>query len=107
MFIKKNKFQNFSVSENCCNYKLFGKTLPIAVKKRVITENTSTNTKISYEEAKKIINSKSFIYEKNFLGKVKILETSSSESNSDRALNVTVTYTVEGKIGVNHDIYFK
>ena len=107
LFIKKNKFQNFSVSENCCNYKLFGKTLPIAVKKRVISENTSTSTKISYEEAKKIINEKSFLYEKNFLDDVKILEESSNESKNDNTLNITVTYTVEGSIGVNHDIYFK
>ncbi len=50
---------------------------------------------------------KIYLYEKNFLSDKKILNRKITEENSSESLTYTVTYQLEGEIGVQKEIYIK
>ena len=51
---------------------------------------------------------KIYLYEKNFIGKdTKLTERSIDVKRTDSELVYTVTYTLEGNIARQHDIYVK
>ena len=59
------------------------------------------------EEAKAVIEEKVFIYEKNFLSDVNIINCSLEYSQSDTGIDCIVRYTLEGEIGMKKDIWAK
>lgn len=107
LFIGKNKFKNYSLDSSYENFRLFGKSLPLGIKKDIITETNTSQITYSAKDAEKIIMEKMFIYEKNFLSDVKILDRKILKSVNENEITFNVTYSVEGNIGISNDIFVK
>lgn len=104
----KNEYEDYNSEENSKYFKVFGKTLPIGITKNKITETELTETTFSDEELSQRIMEKIYLYEKNFLSDdVKVLDRTIETEKKDTSLVYTVTYKLEGDIGVQKEILVK
>lgn len=104
----KNEYENYNSEENSKYFKIFGKTLPIGIIKNKITETELTETTFSDEELSQRIMEKIYLYEKNFLSDdVTVLDRTIETEKKDTSLVYTVTYKLEGDIGVQKEIFVK
>lgn len=108
LFFGKNKYQNFNSDESTKYLTVFGKTLPIGIVKNKITETELSETAFSEEEVSERIMEKIYLYEKNFLSEdVTVLDRTIETEKKENSLVYTVTYKLEGDIGVQKEIYVK
>jgi len=107
LFIGKSNFSKYDTDTSEQPFFLFGKELPLSLKKNKIYEIRNTEKTYTPDEAKAIIEEKIFIYEKNFLSDVNIMECSLEYSQTENGLDCIVKYTVEGEIGIQKDIWAK
>ena len=106
--VGSNKFENFSTVTSEVPLHLFGKELPISFIREKITEKESSDIIRSDKELESLLMEKIYLYEKNFIGKdTKLTERSIDVKRTDSELVYTVTYTLEGNIARQHDIYVK
>ena len=84
-----------------------GRELPIGVKKTVISETKLSAEERSDGELEKILNTKIYLYEKNFLGDVRIADRRIVPKKSGDALSCEVTYSLEGDICRESDIFLR
>ncbi len=104
----KNEYSNYTSEENSKYFKILGKTLPIGIIKNKITETELTEITFSDEELSQRIMEKIYLYEKNFLDEeVTILDRTIEKEKKDTSLVYTVTYKLEGDIGVQKEIFVK
>lgn len=107
LYFKKNNFEN-SDSETTENYlRIFGKQLPIGIKKEKLSETKLRTQTLTKEQLSERLMQKIYLYEKNFLNDKKILNRTITEENTEESLTYTVTYQLEGEIGIQRDIYIK
>lgn len=107
LFIGKNKFSCSETSEISCPFFIFEKKLPISLDKNKISEISQKEKIYTQKEAKALIEEKVFLYEKNFLNDVDIIECSLDYSESESGIDCIVKYTLEGEIGIQKDIWAK
>lgn len=107
LFIGKNSFSEYDKDTVSSPFFLFGKELPISLRKDRIYEIKNSEKIYAPEEAKAVIEEKVFIYEKNFLSDVNIINCSLEYSQSDTGIDCIVRYTLEGEIGMKKDIWAK
>ena len=108
LFIGKNIFDSFEEESSESALSLFGRELPISLKRSVISETCSSETVRTEDELRDILMEKIFLYEKNFLsGNTVILSRDISEECSGEGMTLTVHYRIEGDIGVQREIITK
>lgn len=107
LFLGRNKYELYSSDENTKNLILFGKKLPISFTEKRISENKYCQKVYDKEETDSMIMRKIFFYEKNFLQDKKILDRKIEKSENETEVTYNVTYSIEGKIGTQQDIYTK
>ncbi|MBQ4534488.1 MAG: sporulation protein YqfD [Ruminococcus sp.] len=107
MYIRKTDFKDYDSSETESYLKLFGKQLPIGMKKEKLSETNIQPQTFTKEELSQKLMQKIYLYEKNFLHDKKILDRKITESDSDESLTFTVTYQLEGNIGTQREIFVK
>ncbi len=107
LYIRETDFKDYTseVSENYL--KLFGKQLPIGIKKEKLSETDIKSQTLTKKELSDRLMKKIYLYEKNFLHDKKILDRKITETNTDEALTYTVTYQLEGEIGIQREIFVK
>ena len=107
LFLGRNKYELYSSDENTKDLILFGKKLPISFTEKRISENKYCQKVYDKEETDSMIMQKIFFYEKNFLQDKKILDRKIEKSENETEVTYNVTYSIEGKIGTQQDIYTK
>lgn len=107
MYLTKNDFKS-SDSETTESYlKIFGKQLPIGIKKEKLSETKIHTQTLTKDQLSERLMEKIYLYEKNFLKDKKILNRTITEENTEESLTYTVTYQLEGDIGVQREIFVK
>lgn len=107
MYLTKNDFKS-SDSETTESYlKIFGKQLPIGIKKEKLSETKIHTQTLTKDQLSERLMEKIYLYEKNFLKDKKILNRTITEGNTEESLTYTVTYQLEGDIGVQREIFVK
>lgn len=107
LFIGKNDFGTLSCESYEEKFKFFGKEIPMSIVREKLTETKLSTREYTDEELEKIIMEKIYLYEKNFLSSEKILEREIVPIKKEDSLTYTVTYTLEGDIGIQKEIFIK
>lgn len=107
LFIGRNNYTSFTEESNEQKLCIFGKELPISLVNEKISETTHSSTERTPEELEEIIMEKIYLYEKNFLSDVKILEREITSEMTENSAEYTVKYTLEGKIGEQREIFIR
>ena len=82
--------------------------MPIGIIKNKITETELSETTFSDEEVSERIMQKIYLYEKNFLSEnINVLDRTIETEQKENSLVYTVTYKLEGDIGIQKEIYIK
>lgn len=106
LFFGKNDYEA-SESEISESYlSLFGKTLPIGIRHEKVSETEVSEHILTKDELKNELAKKIFLYEKNFLSDTTvIIDRNITEEENDKGMTLTVTYRLEGNIGIQKDIF--
>lgn len=107
LYLGKNGFDSYESEKTESYLKIFGKRLPIGMEKEKLTETKLRQQTLTKEQLSERLMEKIYLYEKNFLSDKKILNRKITEENSSESLTYTVTYQLEGEIGVQKEIYIK
>lgn len=108
LFIGKNDYESSESEQTERRLTLFGKNLPIWVINDSVTETKLSVISHTDEELDKILMDKIYLYEKNFIDEgIEILSREINSEKKENSLTYTVTYTLEGEIGVQKEIYIK
>lgn len=107
LFFGRNKYESFKTETSGGNLELFGKTIPFGIVKSEIYETSLSSENFTDDELRDRLAEKVYLYEKNFLGDVKILERNITEEQKENSLSYTVTYRLEGDICEQREIYIR
>lgn len=107
LYFKSNTFRNSSSEYSENPLILFGKKLPISIKCRRLSETVRSEKLYTPEELKNRLMNKVYLYEKNFLGDVKIISRDIKTSSTDETLTLCVSYKLEGEIGRQQELFIK
>ncbi len=107
MYLTKNDFESCDSETTESYLKIFGKQLPIGIKKEKLAETKLRTQTLTKEQLSERLMKKIYLYEKNFLKDKKILNRTITEENTEESLTYTVTYQLEGDIGVQREIFVK
>lgn len=107
LFFGKNRYKSFKTETSGGNLELFGKSLPFGIVKSEIYETALSSENFTDDELRDRLAEKVYLYEKNFLGDVKILERNIVEEQKENSLSYTVTYRLEGDICEQREIYVR
>lgn len=86
---------------------LFGKELPISLRRRKLSETVRSEILYTPEELKNKLMDKVYLYEKNFLSGTKILDRSIAASQGDDTMTLRVSYRLEGDICRQQEVFIK
>lgn len=104
---EENTFSEYNVKLQKTNLTLFGKTLPVSIDRKLYMEYES-NEKILDENAmKENLNEQLERYEENFLTDCKVIDRKCTTAKKETAMVMTVSYTLEGEIGVEKELFLK
>ncbi|MBR6243468.1 MAG: sporulation protein YqfD [Ruminococcus sp.] len=88
--------------------KLFGKELPLGVRKEVTYEKKVRQTVRSAEQVDELLCERIYLYEKNFIPEDTVIkERHVKRTMSESSMMYTVNYVLEGEIGKESEIYIK
>ena len=107
LYFVSTRFRNSTSDYSESPLILFGKKLPISIKRRKLSETVRNERLSSPEELKDKLMYKVYLYEKNFLGDVKIISRDIKTSSTDETLTLSVSYKLEGEIGRQQEIFIK
>lgn len=107
LFFGSNEYESYLTDEREKTLSLGEKELPLGIIAKNITETEYTESVFSKEELDLKLQEKIFLYEKNFLSEVKILDREIVTEQKENSLTYTVKYTIEGEIGIQKEIFIK
>ncbi len=107
LFFGSNGYESFLSEEREHTFSIGKKELPLGIVTKNITETEYTESIFSKEELDLRLQEKIFLYEKNFLSEVKILDREIITEQKENSLTYTVKYTIEGEIGIQKEIFIK
>ena len=107
LFFGRNKYESYVSEKNGGNLELFGKPLPIGFVSDKLTETKLTSAEYTDDELREKLSEKVYLYEKNFLGDVDILDRNITEEKKENSLTYTVRYRIEGDICEQREIFIK
>ncbi len=107
LFIGKNDYGTYTSEVSEGTIEFFGRELPIGVENEKYTETELTVREYTDSELEEKIMEKIYLYEKNFLTEQTILSREIKQEKTDEVMTYNVTYTLEGDIGMQKEIFFK
>jgi similar to stage IV sporulation protein len=107
LYFRSDKFMSSTSNYSESPLVLFGKELPISIKRRKLSETSESERLFMPEELKDRLMDKVYLYEKNFLGDTKIISRDIKISRTDDTLTLTVSYRLEGDIGRQQEVFIK
>lgn len=85
----------------------FGTKLPVGLTTRRCRYTADTVKIYTADEAKKLLNGRIALYERNFHSDAEILDRNIEYQETEEALSCRVSYRLEGEIGENYEILIK
>lgn len=108
LFIGKSGYESYDSEQTERRVTFFGKNLPIWVVSSRLSETELLTSVRTDEELECLLMDKIYLYEKNFIESgAEILSREIKSEKNESSLTYTVTYTLEGEIGVQKEIYIK
>ena len=108
LYLGSSKYSSSICSGTESPLVLFGKKLPISIKRRELTETAVAEKEYTSEELTEKLMDRVKLYEQNFIDKdTKILSRDISSSSTEEALTLRVSYRLEGEIGEQREIFLK
>ena len=107
LFFGRNKYESYVSEKSGGNLELFGKPLPIGFVSDKLTETKLASAEYTDDELREKLSEKVYLYEKNFLGDVDILDRNITEEKKENSLTYTVRYRIEGDICEQREIFIK
>ena len=86
-------------------FSLFGKELPIGIYQETFHEYRTRTFILTPAEAAQNAEEQIQRYEDNFLSQVEILDKKTTALETESGVEYTVTYTLQGEIGVQQELY--
>ena len=86
-------------------FSLFGKELPIGIYQETFHEYRTRTFSLAPAEAAQNAEEQIERYEDNFLSNVEILDKKTTALETESGVEYTVTYTLQGEIGVQQELY--
>lgn len=86
-------------------FSLFGKELPIGIYQETFHEYRTRTFSLTPAEAAQNAEEQIERYEDNFLSNVEILDKKTTALETESGVEYTVTYTLQGEIGVQQELY--
>lgn len=107
LFFKDVDFDTYDYSESTNNFRIFGKTIPLGIVHSSYTPFVYDTITYSKEETDKKLQQKTSLYEKNFYDSkgIKVIERNIEKRVNGEYMEYIVTYSLEGPIGMDHEIY--
>ena len=88
-------------------FSLFGKELPIGIYQETFHEYRTRTFSLTPTEAAQNAEEQIERYEDNFLSNVEILDKKTTALETESGVEYTVTYTLQGEIGVQQELYLQ
>ncbi len=107
LFFGKNDYGSYTSEEYTQPLCIFGRSLPVGIEIEHFTETEPAVRDYTEQELEEKIMEKVYLYEKNFLGEVSILSRETEKTVTDDSVCYTVSYTLEGDIGEQREIFIK
>lgn len=105
LFIEGNDYKEFYESQSEDTLSILGRKLPISVTYKNFRETKTENITLSDEDAEAIIMEKIYLYEQNFFKDRKLISRDIKTKKNDSEVTYTVTYTIEGEIGEQREVF--
>lgn len=108
LFIGRNDYGSTVSEQTERQLTLFGKKLPIWLIKDSVSETELSVITHTDEELERLLMDKIYLYEKNFIdNEAELLSREIKSEKKENSLTYTVTYTLEGEIGIQKEIFIK
>ena len=108
LYFGVSKYRNYSSSYSEKPLVLFGKTLPVSIKRTEISETAPTERVYTADEIREKLMERVYTYEKNFLGNdIRIISRDITATANDDSLTLNVSYRLEGSICRQQEIFIK
>lgn len=88
-------------------FSLFGAQLPVGIYRETYQEYRTHLLAFTPEEAQQNLEEQILRYEENFLSEAEILDKKTTALETEDGVEWTVTYTLQGEIGVQQDLYLQ
>ena len=107
MFFKNAEYDTYDYSESTNNFMIFGKEIPLGIVHSQYTPFIYDTITYSEEEADKKLQQKTSLHEKNFYdGKdIEIIDRDIEKTVKKDCMEYKITYTLEGPIGIDYEIF--
>lgn len=107
LFFKNIDYEHYDYTETSNEFMLFGKTLPFGMIHSTYKPFEYKTLSYSTEEADILLQQKLSLYEKNFYDSknISVVNREIKKENYSDRLEYHVTYTLEGNIGMDYEIF--
>lgn len=103
----KNAYADYNVKLRETPMTLFGKVLPISIERKLFMEYENIDLILDDSQRKEDLQEQMKRYEENFLSDCKIIERKCKVTEKETATVMTVSYVLEGEIGVEKELFLK
>ena len=103
-----NKYEKSSVKYSEKHLVLFGKQLPISIRREDISETVSRKKVYTEKELTEMLMQRVYLCEKNFLGSdIRIISRKVTSEKTDDMLTLSISYRLEGSIVKQQEFFVK
>ncbi len=102
-----NVYTDYNLRTEKLPLTLFGRELPISLEKSVFMEYSTETKVLTEEEILDNLQMQQENYETNFLSECSILQRKTKYTKKETAMVLTVSYVIEGEIGIQKDLLLK
>lgn len=107
LYIGSKDVSNAHVDSNLEYFNMFGNNIPIGLFTTTTEKYSTIQKNYSEDEAKSILNSRRKTYEQNFLKDTDIIDVKETFSVDKESVTLTLTYTLQGDICQQKDIFIR
>ncbi|MBP5579125.1 MAG: sporulation protein YqfD [Ruminococcus sp.] len=108
LYFSVSKYRDYSSAYSENPLVLFGKKLPISIKRTEISETARTEKVYTADELREKLMERVDTYEKNFLGSgISVISRDITTTANDDSLTLNVSYRLEGSICRQQEIFIK
>lgn len=107
LFFKDVDYDTYDYSESTNNFQILGKSIPLGIVHSSYSPFEYDTITYSDEEADRKLQQKTALYEKNFYDskEIKVIERNIEKKINSDHMEYIVTYSLEGPIGMDYEIY--
>ena len=107
LFFKDVDYDTYDYSESTNNFQILGKSIPLGIVHSSYSPFEYDTITYRDEEADRKLQQKTALYEKNFYDskEIKVIERNIEKKINSDHMEYIVTYSLEGPIGMDYEIY--